>query len=129
MSILKVQTEKTLMNDHLRILTVTWKFCIPTIYNFVVIYPWNVQTLWLSNLKTKTAMNAKISVFVISVEAIIYLLLYNLLDCAFNEIMGLVIMKMKMKNRLHWYNKIRPRLHKYTEYEKCFSEVFQFQSI
>ena len=77
-------------------------------------------------------MNAKISVFVICVEAIIYLLLYNLLDCTFNEIMGLVIMKMKMKNRSHWYNKIRPRLrhgHKYTEYEKCFSEVFQFQSI
>ena len=46
-------------------------------------------------------MNAKISVFVICVEAIIYLLLYNLLDCTFNEIMGLVIMKMKMKNRSH----------------------------
>ena len=33
--------------------------------------------LGLNNLKTKTAMNAKISVFVIGVEAIIYLLLYN----------------------------------------------------
>ena len=30
-------------------------------------------------------MNAKISVFVISVEATIYLLLYNLHDCTFNE--------------------------------------------
>ena len=40
--------------------------------------------LWLNNLKTKTAMNAKISVFVICVEAIIYLLLYNLHDCTFN---------------------------------------------
>ena len=29
-------------------------------------------------------MNAKISVFVIRVEAIIYLLLYNLHDCTFN---------------------------------------------
>ena len=29
-------------------------------------------------------MNAKISVFVICVEAIIYLLLYNLHDCTFN---------------------------------------------
>ena len=29
-------------------------------------------------------MNAKISVFVIYVEVIIYLLLYNLHDCAFN---------------------------------------------
>ena len=30
-------------------------------------------------------MNAKISVFVIFVEVIIYLLLYNLHDCAYNE--------------------------------------------
>ena len=32
-------------------------------------------------------MNAKISMFVICVEAIIYLLLYNLHDCTFNETM------------------------------------------
>ena len=38
------------------------------------------KNLRLNNLKTRTAMNAKISVFVISVEAIIYLLLYNLHD-------------------------------------------------
>ena len=36
-------------------------------------------------LKTGTAMNAKISVFVICVEAITYLLLYNLHDFAFND--------------------------------------------
>ena len=30
-------------------------------------------------------MNAKMSVFVIFVEAIIYLLLYNLYDCTFNK--------------------------------------------
>ena len=30
-------------------------------------------------------MNAKISVFVIFVKAIIYLLLYNLHDCTFND--------------------------------------------
>ena len=30
-------------------------------------------------------MNAKISVFVICVEVIIYLLLYNLHDCTFNK--------------------------------------------
>ena len=30
-------------------------------------------------------MNAQISVFVIHVEAIIYLLLYNLHDCTFNK--------------------------------------------
>ena len=34
-------------------------------------------------------MNAKISEFVICVEAIIYLLLYNLLDCNFNGILRL----------------------------------------
>ena len=38
----------------------------------------------LSNLKTKTAIGAKIPVFVICVEAILYLLLYNLHDCTFN---------------------------------------------
>ena len=35
-------------------------------------------------MKTRTAMNMKISVFFICVEAIIYLLLYNLYDCTFN---------------------------------------------
>ena len=42
------------------------------------------KTLRLNNLKTKTDVNAKISVFVICVAAIIYLLLYNLHDCTFN---------------------------------------------
>ena len=42
------------------------------------------KTLRLNNLKTRTDMNAKISVFVICAEAIIYLLLYNLHDCTFN---------------------------------------------
>ena len=35
-------------------------------------------------LFTGAAMNAKVSVFVICVEAIIYLLVYNLHDCTFN---------------------------------------------
>ena len=39
------------------------------------------KTLRLINLKTKTAINAKILVFVICIEAIIYLLLYNLHNC------------------------------------------------
>ena len=38
------------------------------------------KTLRLNNLKTKTAMNAKISAF----EVIIYLILYNMHDCIFN---------------------------------------------
>ena len=36
------------------------------------------KTLQLNKLETKTDMNAKISMFVICVEAIAYLLLYNL---------------------------------------------------
>ena len=44
------------------------------------------KTLRLNNLKTRTAMNAKISLFVIFVEAIIYLLLYSLHDCVFKKI-------------------------------------------
>ena len=39
------------------------------------------KILQLKNLKTKTAKNAKISVFVVCVEAIIYLLLHDLHDC------------------------------------------------
>ena len=42
------------------------------------------KTLQLNNLKTRTAMNTKFSVFVICIETIIYLLLYNLHDCTFN---------------------------------------------
>ena len=40
--------------------------------------------LGLNNLKNRTAMNVKTSVFVIFVDAFIYLLLYNLHDCTFN---------------------------------------------
>ena len=38
------------------------------------------KTLRFNNLKTRTAINAKIAVFFICVKAIIYLLLYNLHD-------------------------------------------------
>ena len=43
------------------------------------------KTLWLNNFKTRADMNAKIPVSVICVEAIIYLLLYNLIDCTFKK--------------------------------------------
>ena len=39
------------------------------------------KTFLLNNLKTRTSMNVKISVFAIGVEAILYLLLHNLHDC------------------------------------------------
>ena len=37
----------------------------------------------MNNLETRTVINAKISAFVICVEAIIYLLKHNLHDCTF----------------------------------------------
>ena len=93
------QIEKALINDRLRLSKVSWKFRISSIYNFVVIYPWNLlfssicyiltvsiafyvykKTVRLNELKTRGAMIAKISVFVICVEAMI---LYNLHDCTF----------------------------------------------
>ena len=43
-----------------------------------------INKTWLNNLKTRIAVNAKISVFVICVEVIIYLL-YNLHDCTFKK--------------------------------------------
>ena len=44
------------------------------------------KTLQVINLKIRTAMNAKISVFVICVEAIVYLLLYNLHEYTFKKL-------------------------------------------
>ena len=41
------------------------------------------KTLRLDNFKTRTVMNAKISVFLIFIEAIVLLLLHNLHDCTF----------------------------------------------
>ena len=49
-------------------------------------YPENFafHLLIISNLEIRTAMIAKISVFVICIEETIYLLLYNLHDCTIN---------------------------------------------
>ena len=35
-----MQIEKALINNCLRVSKVSWKFRIPTIYSFVVTYPW-----------------------------------------------------------------------------------------
>ena len=37
-----MQIKKALINDRLHVSNVSWKFHIPTIYNFAVIYPWNL---------------------------------------------------------------------------------------
>ena len=36
------QIEKALINNRLCISKASWKFCFPTIYNFAVIYQWNL---------------------------------------------------------------------------------------
>ena len=40
-----MQIEKALINDHLHVSKISWKFRMPTIYNFAVIYPWNLLFL------------------------------------------------------------------------------------
>ena len=37
-----MQIKKALINDHLPVPRVSWKFCIPAICNFAVICPWNL---------------------------------------------------------------------------------------
>ena len=101
-----MQIAKTLINDRLRVPKISWKFRIPTIYNVAIISPWNLlfslkvayfltvsiafsffnKNSRFNNLKTRTAMNAQISMFVIFVKAIIYLSLYNLHNCTFKRI-------------------------------------------
>ena len=41
-----MQIEKSLKNDYLSVSNVSWKFRIPSIYNFSVIYPWNLLFFW-----------------------------------------------------------------------------------
>ena len=59
--------------------------------SFLLYFLFIKNSLRLNKLKTATGLNAKVSVVVICVEAIIYLLLHNLHDCNFNteEAIGL----------------------------------------
>ena len=52
---------------------------------FLLTFLFVKKNLRLNDLKTGTPVNAQISVFVISVEAIICLLLYNLHDCTLKK--------------------------------------------
>ena len=56
------------------------------------------KTSWFSNLKTTTALNAKISEFVICAKEIIYLLLYNFHECTFKAIIKFNHKKMQLYN-------------------------------
>ena len=99
-----MQIEKALKNDRLHVSKISWKFRIPTVYNFTSNLPVKIgnfskgsllfnsfyffflfinKALRLNNLKTRTAMNVKFSVFVICVEQIIYLLLHKMDACTF----------------------------------------------
>ena len=40
-----MQIEKALINGHLRVSNVSWKFRIPAMYNFAVMYPQNLPFL------------------------------------------------------------------------------------
>ena len=50
---------------------------LPTFHQFLLFFLVINKTLQLNNLKTRTSMNANITVFVICVKGIIYLLLYK----------------------------------------------------
>ena len=66
------------------------------------------KILRLDNLKTAAATNAKISAFLICVEATVYLLLYSLHDCTFKNystVKTMLLFLQKMKQfliQLHW---------------------------
>ena len=57
---------------------------LPTFQRFPLSFLFVNKILWFNNLKTRTAMEAKMLVFVICVEAILYFILYNLHDCTIN---------------------------------------------
>ena len=101
-----MQFKKQLINDRLRVSDISSKFRILTTYYYAVIFSWNLKfsekiaffltvtivffvfiniNLQLDNLKSRTAMYEKISVFVICVVVILYLILYNLHDCTFKK--------------------------------------------
>ena len=60
--------------------------CALLFNSFHCLFPFVKKTLRLNNFKTRTDMNAKTSVFVICIEAIIHLLLYNWHDCTFKVV-------------------------------------------
>ena len=53
---------------------------------FLLSFVFTNKALLLINLKSRTAMNVKILLFVVCVEAIMYLLLYYLHDFTFNAL-------------------------------------------
>ena len=60
-------------------------------------------------------MNAKISVSVICVEAIIYLLLYNLNDCTFKYCINILLCVQNLASRGVWQDKCSANLKRQLE--------------
>ena len=56
------------------------------IWKFLLYFLFINKAIRLNNLKTRAAMNARISLFVVCCKVIIYLLKYNLHDCTFKVI-------------------------------------------
>ena len=90
-----MQIGKALMNHRISVSKVSWKY-LPVKFaiflkssllfnSFYCLLLLINKTLRLNTLKTRAAMNAKLSVFDICVEVIIYLLSHNLHDCTFNN--------------------------------------------
>ena len=81
-----MQIEKALINERLvtcfkstlKILYSNYlQFCSNLGVKVSIVFPVYKILFFLNNLKIRTAINVKISVFVICIKAIIYLLLYN----------------------------------------------------
>ena len=66
------------------------------------------KTLRLNDIRTRTAMNAKMSVFVICVETIVYLLLYNLRDFIFKVFLK-VVLRPGSSNEFYFLNEKDPQ--------------------
>ena len=92
----------------------------PTFQQFLLSFLLINKTLQFDNLNTRIAMNAKISVSIICIEAIIYLLLFNLHDCTFkgievqenkNEGWGLLIERAVELFLGDWHNAMKQSFH------------------
>ena len=73
------------------------------------------KTVRLINLKTRTAMNAKMSVAVTCVEAMICLLLYNLHDCTFKYCIKILLCVQNLACRGVWQDECSKNLKRQLE--------------
>ena len=79
------------------------------------------KTLRLNPLKTRTAMNARISVFVICVEVIIYLLLHNFHDCTLLSLVSVRIFTEFYRTERLGFNRLNHIQHLHVSISKMIS--------